>query len=112
MADFVDEIERCPHGIDYNYDCDACIDEALRENHEAGGHADEARDFCPLCIRDALVRVGAPASEVLPALAHVAAEAAEDAEQQQLECLGHESVSGPAGVTVYCDGSCRAKEAR
>lgn len=25
----------------------------------------------------------------------------------ELECQGHESLNGPMGTTVYCDGSCR-----
>jgi hypothetical protein len=67
----------CPHGLDYGDDCECCIDEALRENHEAGNHADEPRDFCPLC-----------------------ADAAK-------ECCGHPAGPFDAqGVTVFCDGSC------
>ncbi len=26
-----------------------------------------------------------------------------------LDCDGHESTSGPMGVSVYCDGSCKGK---
>lgn len=37
------------------------------------------------------------------------AEAAALDERESSECQGHESTVGPAGVSVYCDGSCRGK---
>jgi len=40
--------ERAHHG--QHDDCAACDAEALRVNHEAGGHDAEPRDFCPLCV--------------------------------------------------------------
>lgn len=32
-----------------------------------------------------------------------------EVEAEVLECLGHESTLGPAGVSVYCDGTCRVR---
>jgi hypothetical protein len=33
--------------------------------------------------------------------------AGEDEPDPVPECRGHESTNGPAGVSVYCDGTCR-----
>ena len=48
-------------------------------------------------LTDALLSEGAFIEEIYNALRN-----------DPKHCRGHESVDGPAGIAVYCDGSCRS----